>query len=1044
MRSIKSHLTTSLLLCLLLPTCLIGGTAYWFVFNVIKENRIGTVGQLADTRHEALRIRLHEDLQRSKDLLDTLIATCRSNNMTINACAQSRLKQFADVNHAVGLTFHSGTEPDLAFGSEAIPLASLLNSFQPDQLSTISTARLTGDWLYSVIATDVASGFRLVSTYPAQKLEKLFAQTPLLGHSGETFLANSQGLFITKPRYPSEQGISKTISAMPMQRCLLKENSEMLDLDYRNVPIIHGFRFVPEIGGGCIMAHIDQTEAFMPLRRLTQELILLFGLGTFAAWLLATRLGENLANPILTLAKMVQLFSKGDFTQRAPANVITEIDQLSHLFNDMAGQLDAALSKLKKSEHQLENKVAERTAELQDRNKKYRSVIQTTGDGFWRVNTNGYLLEVNPAYERLSGYSEHELIGLRITNLEAQESPEETAAHIQKIMQQGSDTFETRHRRKDGSVWDTEVITSFISDEGGYFVAFFRDITERKRTEQELLIAASAFETQEGIMITDTNGNIVRVNRAFTRITGYSSDDAIGKNASILRSGRHDQDFYSVIHQALQTASAWEGEIWDHHKDGHIYPQWLAMTAVKDTKGNISHYISNFSDITERKASEEKIKSLAFYDTLTNLPNRRLLIERLEHAITINTRTGDYGALLFLDLDNFKLLNDTQGHGMGDELLIEVARRLKVCVRKADTVARLGGDEFIVLMEKFDQASEQIALQVKTVAEKIVTALASPYSLSKVIHHSSSSIGIVLFNGSDITADTVLSQADTAMYAAKKSGKNAYRFFDQIMQRELDQRAKLEFDLKMAVENNQLKLFFQPQLDVQGKTVGFEAHIRWNHPELGMIPAEQFISIADETGIILAIGQWALKAACDQLSTWKNQPLMREMSIAVNISGKQFYQASFTEALRALIAERAIDASHLKLELTERMILEKIDSTIGKMLDLKALGVMLVMDDFGTGYSSLSLLRAIPFDQVKIDKSFVDRFKENSTDAFLISTILTLGELVGIDVIADGVENNEQYDLLKSMGCSVFQGYFLGQPEPIETIEYQLLIASTS
>ncbi len=1166
MRSIKTHLTVTLLLCILLPTGLIGATACWSVYNGIRENRIKDVGHIALVRYEELRMRLHRDNERSKELLDTLIAACRYSDAGINACAKAKLEQFAAINHAVGFVFHSGSENDLAVGSNAILFDKLNIPFLPGQIA--ATSKVNGVSLLSLIAIDSASGFSLVTTYTGQELQEIFVSSLVLGQSGETFLADNQGFFITKPRYPSQQGVIRPISAVPMQQCLRGESGQAMNADYRDISIIHGFRPVPEIGGGCIMAHIDQVEAFAPLRQLSISLGGLAFLFACSAWLIATVIGRNMARPITALADMAQTLSRGDFTQRVSSTGYLEIVELSQLFNSMAGQLDNTLSRLKASEFELEQKVVERTAELHQRHRKYHSVIRATGEGFWQVDRDGRLLEVNPAYARFSGYSEAELVGMRITDLEAQETPDETAKHIRKVMRHGMDTFETRHRRKDGSLWDVEVNASFISEDGGYFVGFFKDITESKRitnsltesrnllqsvidtapvrifwkdresrylgcnsifardvgeqspldvigkddsqlgavehaelyrsddrrimasglpkldleqslmtldgrqvwlkisktplrneqgetigvlgvytditkskrVEQELRIAAIAFETQEGITITDANEIIVRVNQAFTQITGYTAEEVIGNKPSILKSGRHDQDFYSAMHDALKNDGQWEGEIWDRHKDGHIYPKWLAITAVKDDLGHVTHYVGNFTDITERKASDEKIKSLAFYDTLTQLANRRLLTERLEHAIAIQARTGYYGALLFLDLDNFKLLNDTQGHGVGDELLIEVANRLKACVRETDAVARLGGDEFIVLLEELDRASDSSAVQAKMVAEKIVAALAKPYVLSSVVHNCSSSIGIVLFGDFDITADTVLAQADTAMYAAKKSGKNTYRFFDPAMQQELEHRAKFESALRQAINNEQLKLFYQPQVDDKEQMIGVEALIRWHHPELGLILPLQFIPMAEESDIILIIGRWVLETACAQLKAWKHQPSARKLSIAVNVSAKQFYQPGFVGEVREIMEQYAIEPMQLKLELTESMVLKEMDAAIEKMLELKSIGVLLAMDDFGTGYSSLSYLKNLPFDQIKIDKSFVDGIKENNNDAFIVRSVFTLGKLMGINVVAEGVENLEQDELLKSLGCMVFQGYLFGKPVPVDELERQLLM----
>ena len=845
------------------------------------------------------------------------MATCRAGDKSINACAQSKLEQFAVIHDTVGLSFHSGIESDLAVGAEAMPFEALSPLFRPGQIAAISTSRLNGTSLYSLIAADPASGSHLVTTYPVQVLQSIFVNSPELGQSGETFLANNQGLFITQPRYPSQQGIVTPISAKPMLHCLHHESGETLDLDYRNIPIIHGFRFVPELGGGCIMAHIDQAEAFAPLRQLTIGLAIAISFVAFFAWLIAALMGRTLTKPIYALADMAQALSKGDFTQQSPATRVTEIAVLSKRLTSMAGQLDNALRQLKTSEHELETKVLERTAELQERHRRYYSVIQTIGDGFWRLDGEGCLLEVNPAYARLSGFSETELIGMHISDLEAQESPEDTADHIRKVIQQGSDTFETRHRRKDGNVWDVEVNTSFNKDDGGYFVAFFRDITERK-------------------------------------------------------------------------------------------------------------------------VSEEKIKSLAFYDTLTSLANRRLLMDHLEHAIAIYARTGYHCALLFLDLDNFKLLNDTRGHGMGDDLLIEVAHRLKANVREIDTVARLGGDEFIVLLEELNTDCDSAAVQATMVAEKIVSALVKPYSLNQVLHNCSSSMGIVLIKDPTMTADTMLAQADTAMYAAKKSGKNTYRFFDPAMQQELEQRTKIESALRQAINTEQFKLFYQPQVDDQGQIMGVEALIRWQHPELGLLPPARFIPLAEETDIILIIGRWVLETACAQLKAWRKQPSTRSLSIAVNVSAKQFYQPGFVVEVHEIMAQYAIEPAQLKLELTESMVLQEKNAAIAKMLELKSLGVILSMDDFGTGYSSLSYLKNLPFDQIKIDKSFVDDIKENSNNAFIMRSVFTLGQLMGINVIAEGVENIEQHELLKGLGCRAFQGYLFGKPVSVEELESQL------
>ncbi|MGZ5043335.1 MAG: bifunctional diguanylate cyclase/phosphodiesterase [Methylobacter sp.] len=563
-----------------------------------------------------------------------------------------------------------------------------------------------------------------------------------------------------------------------------------------------------------------------------------------------------------------------------------------------------------------------------------------------------------------------------------------------------------------------------------------RDITEKKIAELEQRIFVTAFQTQEGIIITDANQTIIRVNQAFTKITGYSAQEVIGNRPSMLKSGCHNPAFYHAMYKALNKKGYWQGEIWDRHKNGHIYPKWLTITAVKDGDDETTHYVANFSDITERKAAEDKIRHLAFYDSLTELPNRTLLLNRLEHAIVTHSHVRIYSALLFLDLDNFKILNDTQGHQIGDELLVEVGKRLKNCVNDADTISRLGGDEFVVLLEELSESDTSAALYASAVAEKIIAALSEPYQLSSVLHYISASIGIALFNSPETTVTSVLACADTAMYEAKKNGKGIYRFFDPSMQHALERRSKLENALRKAITNNEFRLFYQPLVDGQGQINSVEALIRWQHPEQGLISPVDFIPLAEEVGLIQSIGYWVLETACAQLDTWKGRAETRKLSIAVNISAKQFYQADFVDGVRSLMSQYAIDPLQLKLELTESIVLDNINLAIEKMLELKALGIMLSMDDFGTGYSSLSYLKQLPFDQLKIDKSFLDGINDNSKNSLIVEAVIALGQKLGMKVVAEGIENVEQWKLLKHMGCETFQGYYFCKPTSVQELRF--------
>ena len=421
----------------------------------------------------------------------------------------------------------------------------------------------------------------------------------------------------------------------------------------------------------------------------------------------------------------------------------------------------------------------------------------------------------------------------------------------------------------------------------------YQDVTKQKQTEADLRIAAIAFESQEGMMITDADGVILRVNQAFTKDTGYTAEEAVGQKPHLLKSGRHDAAFYRAMWETINRTGAWQGEIWDRRKNGEIYPKWLTITAVKGDDGVVTHYVETHIDITDRKSAEKEIHLLAFYDPLTQLSNRRLLMDRLHHALASSARIGRTGALLFIDLDNFKTLNDTLGHDIGDLLLQQVAQRLTSCVRDDDTVARLGGDEFVVMLENLSERPIEAAAQTEAIGEKILTSFRQPYQLDTKEYQGTTSIGATLFNGNSQTTDELMKQADIAMYQAKKAGRNTLRFFDQKMQDSITGRFSLEGELRKALGSQQFHLYYQIQVDSSNRPLGAEALIRWIHPLRGIVSPAQFIPMAEETGVILPIGLWVLETACAQLKAWEKAALTRDLVLAVNISAKQFHQAAF-------------------------------------------------------------------------------------------------------------------------------------------------------
>jgi len=566
----------------------------------------------------------------------------------------------------------------------------------------------------------------------------------------------------------------------------------------------------------------------------------------------------------------------------------------------------------------------------------------------------------------------------------------------------------------------------------GYAIyAFYR----MRGEEQQLRIAATAFETQEGIMILDAARRIVKVNSAFSRITGYSPGEAVGRTPDMLKSGLHDEEFFRERWETLARDKYWQGEIWNRHKGGRIYPIWLTTTAVSGVDGHVSHYVSVFSDITLRKQAEEQIHQLAFYDPLTKLPNRRLLVDRLRHTMTAGARKLDHGAVLFIDLDNFKILNDTRGHDVGDLLLTETARRLQDCVRGADTVARLGGDEFIVMLEGLGVEEAQASAQARAVGEKILSTIRLPCRLGDFEHHSTCSIGISLFHDQEISVDELLKRADTAMYEAKAAGRNALRFFDPSMQAALENRSLLDVDLRHALSLKQFALYYQIQMNSENRPIGAEVLLRWKHPIRGVVTPVEFISLAEETGLIQPIGMWVLETACAQIKAWETSPLVSGLQLAVNVSARQFHQQDFVQKVSEILTKTGAAPNRLKIELTESVVLDNINDTITKMHALKQIGVKFSMDDFGTGYSSLSYLTQLPLDQLKIDRSFVRNIGTKHTDLVIVQTIIGMGNSLGMEVIAEGVETEEQRAFLHDAGCLAYQGYLYSKPLPLKDFE---------
>ena len=676
---------------------------------------------------------------------------------------------------------------------------------------------------------------------------------------------------------------------------------------------------------------------------------------------------------------------------------------------------------------------------------RYRTMIEWAPSPMV-VHARGVVVYANPAALKLFGADAPEhLVGHPILNFVHPDFHALVTSRTAAIAHSGvtAPLLEEKFLRLDGTLLHLEVQGTQIQYNGAPAVLVaMHDTTARVKTEQilreteeSLRQVAKHTETilnnlMDGVITINPQGIVETFNLAARLAFGYDDTEVIGRNINLLMPQPHQKNHDGYLRNYTQTgvrkAIGKTLELEGRHKSGHLFPMTLQVSEV--VIGGRTTYIGVVRDITQHKKDVEEIERLAFFDALTELPNRRLLTDRLRHAVLSSARTDFHCALMFLDLDHFKQLNDTRGHDVGDLLLQEVAQRLQSCVREGDSVARLGGDEFIVLLESLSHQGKEAAAQAEHVGNKILHSLSQPYVLRGVSYESSTSIGIIVFSNAQGGIEELLKKADLAMYQAKAAGRNTARFFDPEMQSSATARAELEVELRRGLATQEFVLHYQIQVDVAGLTTGVEALVRWAHPTRGLVSPAHFIGLAEETGMILPLGQWVLRTACEQLAQWSAQSETREWIVAVNVSASQFAQSSFVANVAAALREFGADPRRLKLELTESMLVNDVNAVIEKMNQIKAMGVGFSLDDFGTGYSSLSYLKRLPLDQLKIDQSFVRDLLSDASDAVIARTIIALGQSLGLKVIAEGVESVEQRDFLIGLGCESFQGYYFGRP----------------
>ncbi|MBF0219110.1 MAG: EAL domain-containing protein [Gammaproteobacteria bacterium] len=672
--------------------------------------------------------------------------------------------------------------------------------------------------------------------------------------------------------------------------------------------------------------------------------------------------------------------------------------------------------------------------------RRYLNLYEFSPSGHCTLGTDFIISTVNHRLSDILGIERKKLMHypfLRLVYAQDISIFQHEIAQLLKFKKQIS--FDLRLYRHDQTIVHSTIYATIPRQEENHtdqieIMLAINDTSELHTKSLELRIKSRAIEnTLEGVMISKADNTICYVNPAFEQTTGYTAEEAIGRDPSFLKSGRQDATYYREMWNTLINTGSWSGEIWNRRRSGKIYPEWLSLSTIKDDYGKVEYYVGVFSDISTQTHIRERLHSLAYYDGLTDLPNRHLFHDRIKQTLADARRSNSQFALLFMDLDRFKVINDTLGHNIGDLLLVKVAERLTSVMREVDTISRMGGDEFLVLLPKTDSA-EDCCL----VAKKILAQMEKPFELANQLYHISISIGISQFPKDGHDPETLIKNADNAMYRAKATGLNCYQVFSEEMNQKMVKRFSLENDLRQAISKNELEIYYQPLMDIEkGHRFGAEALLRWQHPQKGFIPPDEFIPVAEENGLIVELGNWVLFQVCQQHTAWRAQGLDIGR-VTVNLSPHQFLQSNLVQSIHDILQHTEMDAELLGLEITESAAMPNLEYSINTLERLQALGIKIYIDDFGTGFSSLGHLKRLPINALKIDRSFITELPNNQDDVAIVSAIIAMAKSLKLQIIAEGIEDEAQLGFLRSLGCTTGQGYLFSRPVDVAAMTAML------